>query len=145
MRRSAAEQHTPHFFHSATSFFFLLFSFHLLTTQLTLQNVTLILIGENLPTTLPHIIPFSYRPTNVGSVRSTIRDSCWTMGSTPSHMATKISERRWRVYGRVRSCILCRRMRPRARVCMTHTHSIPTRYNHPRQRRHSGTAEGRSH
>ena len=89
------------FFNFPTPFIFLLISFHLLTTQLTEQIVPLIQLGDNLVTTLPHIIPFSYRQRNMGSVRLSIRDSCWTMGSTPSHMATKINQWRWRVYGRV--------------------------------------------
>ena len=91
-------------FYSPTPLFLLLFSFHLVTTHVTLQIVTLILLGENLLTTLPHIIPFSYRPSKVGSVLSRIRDSSWTMGFTPSHMVTRTTARRCRVYGSVRSC-----------------------------------------
>ena len=86
-----------------------------------------------------------YRQRNRACVRSTISGSCWTMGSTPSHMAKKISERRWRVFGRVRSCFSSPRMTPRARVCSPHTDSIPTWFNNAHLRSRCGRLEARPH
>ena len=128
------------FVYSPTPIFFFLFSFHLLTMRLPQEMVT----DSNL-STLPHILPFSYRARNVGSVRSTIRDSFLTMGSTPWHMVTRISQGRWTASGRVHYCLSCQRMRPLASDCIRLTRSIPQWFNHAQLRSRCGRLEARPH